>query len=144
VQRPRPPASTSDGRGERLGLPTEGPGSIAGFGTRLGAILIDWFACVLVARALVREPTAASSAYTWGPLVIFGVQVALLTWLGGASAGQRIRRLRVIRVDGSRPGFVRTVVRTALLCLAVPALIWDRDGRGLHDKAAGTVVVHAA
>jgi uncharacterized RDD family membrane protein YckC len=25
----------------------------------------------------------------------------------------------------------------------VPALIWDRDGRGLHDRAAGTVLVHA-
>jgi uncharacterized RDD family membrane protein YckC len=25
----------------------------------------------------------------------------------------------------------------------IPATIWDRDGRGLHDKAAGTVVVRA-
>jgi len=23
----------------------------------------------------------------------------------------------------------------------VPALFWDRDQRGLHDKAAGTVIV---
>ena len=28
-----------------------------------------------------------------------------------------------------------------LLCLAIPALIWDRDQRGLHDKAAQTVLV---
>jgi uncharacterized RDD family membrane protein YckC len=28
-----------------------------------------------------------------------------------------------------------------LLCLLVPALISDRDGRGLHDKAARTAVV---
>jgi uncharacterized RDD family membrane protein YckC len=34
-------------------------------------------------------------------------------------------------------------VRTVLLCLVIPAFIWDRDGRGLHDKAAGTVVVRA-
>jgi hypothetical protein len=25
-------------------------------------------------------------------------------------------------------------VRTLLVCLAVPPLIWDQDGRGLHDR----------
>jgi len=29
----------------------------------------------------------------------------------------------------------------ALLVLLVPALVMDRDGRGLHDRAAGAVVV---
>jgi hypothetical protein len=33
------------------------------------------------------------------------------------------------------------VVRTVLLCLAIPALIWDADLRGLHDRAAGTMLV---
>jgi uncharacterized RDD family membrane protein YckC len=28
-----------------------------------------------------------------------------------------------------------------LLLLLVPAVIWDRDGRGLHDKLAGTLLV---
>jgi len=32
-------------------------------------------------------------------------------------------------------------VRSALLCLVIPAVVWDRDGRGLHDTAAGTVLV---
>jgi hypothetical protein len=32
-------------------------------------------------------------------------------------------------------------VRTLLLVLVVPALIWDRDYRGLHDRAANSVVV---
>ena len=40
-------------------------------------------------------------------------------------------------------GLLRAALRTLLLCLLIPALIWDRDGRGLHDKAAGTVVVRA-
>ena len=35
----------------------------------------------------------------------------------------------------------RPLVRTVLLCLAIPALIWDRDQRGLHDRGAGTVLV---
>jgi hypothetical protein len=32
-------------------------------------------------------------------------------------------------------------VRTVLLCLAIPAFIWDRDQRGLHDRVAGTMLV---
>jgi hypothetical protein len=35
------------------------------------------------------------------------------------------------------------VVRTVLLLLLVPAAVWDRDTRGLHDKAAGTVEVRS-
>jgi hypothetical protein len=27
------------------------------------------------------------------------------------------------------------------VCLLIPALIWDRDGRGLHDRSIGTVLV---
>jgi uncharacterized RDD family membrane protein YckC len=74
-------------------------------------------------------------------LLVFAVEVALLTWLGGGSFGQRLRRLRVASVDGSRLGLVQTLVRTLLLCLFIPAVIWDRDGRGLHDRAARTVVI---
>ena len=33
--------------------------------------------------------------------------------------------------------------RTALLIVVIPAVIWDADQRGLHDKAAGTVLVRA-
>jgi hypothetical protein len=36
---------------------------------------------------------------------------------------------------------VSVLLRTVLMCLAVPALIWDRDGRGLHDRTARCVVV---
>jgi len=38
---------------------------------------------------------------------------------------------------------VPALARTILLVLAIPALIWDRDDRGLHDKVAGTVVIRA-
>ncbi|MCW2751582.1 MAG: putative rane protein, partial [Aeromicrobium sp.] len=36
---------------------------------------------------------------------------------------------------------LRAVVRTAMLCLLVPAVIFDRDGRGLHDRLTDTAVV---
>ena len=50
-------------------------------------------------------------------------------------------RIRVERLDGQRPGLGRALVRSLLLVAAVPAWIWDRDQRGLHDQAAGTLVV---
>ena len=59
----------------------------------------------------------------------------------GSTFGQRILGLRLESLAGGRASVVQVAVRTVLLCLAVPALIWDRDQRGLHDKAAQTVLV---
>jgi uncharacterized RDD family membrane protein YckC len=49
--------------------------------------------------------------------------------------------LRVLRPDGQLAGFGAALMRTVLLGMVIPALIWDRDGRGLHDRASGVVVV---
>jgi uncharacterized RDD family membrane protein YckC len=76
---------------------------------------------------------------------MFALQMVVLQALTGQSLGMRLVGLRVHRLtspDGV-PGFGPAVVRTALLLLLVPALVFDRDGRGLHDKAASTVVVRA-
>ena len=45
------------------------------------------------------------------------------------------------RVDDRVPGLLRAAVRTGLLLLVVPAVVQDGDGRSLHDRAAGTVIV---
>jgi uncharacterized RDD family membrane protein YckC len=74
--------------------------------------------------------------------VVFAVQDCLLTALTGFTLGKRLLGLRVVRLDG-RPVGLRAVPRTVLLMLVIPALMMDRDLRGLQDKAAGTIVVHA-
>jgi hypothetical protein len=33
------------------------------------------------------------------------------------------------------------IVRTVLLLLVIPALVWDRDSRGLHDRLGRAVQV---
>jgi uncharacterized RDD family membrane protein YckC len=54
----------------------------------------------------------------------------------------RALKLRVIRLrDGRPPSLPAAVLRGILVILTIPALIADRDGRGLHDKAVGTAVV---
>lgn len=113
---------------------------MAGTGRRVLALAIDWAAALLVARLLVEDPQSALRSFA--TLAVFGIEVALLTWLAGASFGQRIVGLRVAGL-GHRLGLLRSTARAALICLAIPPLIWDTDGRGLHDRAVGTVVVRA-
>ena len=123
-------------KGQRLGLPEHGPGAVAGFGRRFVALTIDWLACVLIANLVSSGQPPA-----FLPLVIFFVEVALLTALMGSSFGQRILGIRVISLAHGRLDPARSALRTLLLCLVVPPLVFDRDQRGLHDKAAGSVAV---
>jgi uncharacterized RDD family membrane protein YckC len=120
--------------GERLGLPATGPGSIARIGRRLAALAIDWAAAVLISMAFFDYDSLAT-------LTIFAiVQVLFIPTLGG-SPGHRLVGLRVAAMGGGWVGLWRPLVRTALLVLVIPAVIWDLDQRGLHDKAAGTVLL---
>ncbi len=122
--------------GGRLGRPAAGQGSVGSFPRRLAGLAIDWVLCVLIAQGLLasvgpREVMA---------LVVLLAENVLLVGTAGATLGHRLVWLRVETVDGGPPGPVRALARGVLLVLAVPPLIWDADQRGLHDKAAGTVV----
>jgi uncharacterized RDD family membrane protein YckC len=134
--------------GQALGLAETGPGSVAGWSRRLAALVIDWIACSFVTIAFFYHPSAGHAANVlsepraWTPLV-FGVQDFLLTATTGFTIGKRLTGLRVIRITGGPVGFPRALVRTLLLLLVVPAMMMDRDLRGLQDKAAGTVVVRS-
>jgi uncharacterized RDD family membrane protein YckC len=132
--------------GQHLRLPEFGPGSVAGWSRRLGALLIDWIACSVIAIAFLYHPVAGhatdvlSQTRLW-TLLIFGVEDFLLTALTGFTIGKRILGLRVIRLDGRPVGLWRAFARTLILMTVVPVLMMDRDLRGLQDKAANTVVV---
>jgi uncharacterized RDD family membrane protein YckC len=128
-------------RGERLGRPEHGPRSVSGFGPRALALVVDWFASLLVVHFFWPRLTYGSPQYSAWALLVFAVEVLVLVSLLQSSFGQFLCRLRVEALDGRRLPPWRVLVRTVLLCLVVPALVWDRDGRGLHDRAAGSVVV---
>ncbi len=119
--------------GERFGLPDDGPRSVAGMGRRLGALLIDWFACSLIAVAAFHDQYWA--------LAVFAVEDYLLTALTGLTLGKRLCGIRVARLDGRPVGLGWGLVRTLLLLTVIPPLVTDRDLRGMHDRAANTIVI---
>ncbi|CAB4329319.1 MAG: RDD family protein [Actinobacteria bacterium] len=124
--------------GERLGMPVEGSGSIASMGRRSLALVVDWAIGLGVVNLV---PTANVDTQSLLILEIFAVHVILATAITGASIGQRLCGIGVRDINGSKLNLVRIVVRTLLLCLVIPALIWDRDQRGLHDKAVRSAVI---
>ncbi len=126
-------------RGEQLGLPEEGPNSLARPGRRLGAIGVDWALCVLIAYGLITDGYSPATS-NWALLVFFALG-ALTVGTIGFTPGKRLFGIRVVSLETGTVSPLRALLRTFLLCLAVPALIWDRDGRGLHDRLARTVEV---
>ncbi|MFV8174659.1 RDD family protein [Mycolicibacterium peregrinum] len=135
--------------GERLGLPQQGPGSIARFGRRVGAILADW---------LISLGLTAVLAVSFGLMsrddLLYSMDfrnIALLVWLVigvaavrlfGFTPGQYLLGLAVIPLDGrDHVGLGRALIRNLLIVLVIPALFTDEDHRGLHDLASKTAVV---
>ncbi len=130
-----PPAdgTTSAYPGQRFGLPERGPGSVASMPRRVAGLLIDWLLCMLIAYWLT-----GSQFWT---IAVFAIEVWVLTALTGLTVGKRLVGIRAVRTTGGPIGFRWSLVRTAILLTAVPPLLTDRDLRGLHDRAADTIVV---
>ncbi len=155
------PGEPSADRPSGLGLPSAGPGSRATLGRRVVALLVDWTLSLAVAARLFPDPTSPApgifAADPTGTLGVFAVSTAVLVATLGFTIGHRLVGIRVVRVRdlatrgaagspaqalGPRaPGLVAGLVRTVLLCLVIPAVVWDGEGRGMHDAAAGTVLV---
>jgi len=122
-------------------MPERGPGSVARFGRRAVAILVDWLICNVIAIGFLHYRLGQGGLASFRPLAVFVLMSVLLVGTLGSTIGHRLLGLRVVRLGGGSAGPLRAVIRTVLLAVVVPAVIWDRDSRGLHDKAAGTVLV---
>ena len=155
---PAPPEDDFTYRGNRLGLPESGTGSVPGVVRRLVGLALDWgLASMIVWGAinlgLIGQEHAAAAAgggeqealaltnfTTLSTLSVFAAMSLLLLTLFGTTIGRRIVGVGITATgDRSWPWFVSMAVRTVLLCLVIPAVVYDRDTRGLHDRAAGTI-----
>ncbi len=136
----QPAASTYPG--ERLGRPAQGPGALAGWGSRILALGIDWAASMAVAAAFVGTRVWSSQGWeAWLPLLVFWLEAGALTALLGGSFGQVVTRVAVVHVDGRPVSLLVALLRTLLICLVIPPVIYNRDRRGLHDLATTTMTV---
>jgi uncharacterized RDD family membrane protein YckC len=121
--------------------------SVAPICVQLIALIIDWALCYLIISAVIghRLFTGTNdphySAASWGTLALFVFEVYLLTAVSGLTIGKRMLGIRVIRTNGGIPGFRWAALRTGLLLFVIPACLTDRDLRGMHDRAADTIVV---
>ena len=100
-------------------------------GRRLLGLTIDWLMCYAIAYGLIGQ--------TRFTLVVFFVETLVLTAFGGATAGHRIVRIKVINfATGVNPTPLQALIRTVLLCLVVTAITYDENGRGIHERLSGT------
>ncbi|MCG2623879.1 RDD family protein [Arthrobacter sp. I2-34] len=132
-----PPVQPGQWPGRRLGLPQGGSGSIARPGRRVAALCIDWGMSYLIALLLA----GGNQGNEFLILAVFAAEQIMLVGTLGYSFGHRLLGIHVRKLDGGAPGPLAAIVRTLLLCLVVPALVFDPDQRGLHDRAMGTVLV---
>ena len=116
--------------------------------------------------ALDKESKKLSDSVKTATLVATGTVVVIvllylvpLTAMKGWTMGMRNRRIRVVRVDGSKCGWYAAFTRFAIpvliaVALSIPVgpgvglglVLWgyrDKNGQGVHDKLARTLVVTA-
>lgn len=131
---------TAEGSGVRHVAPVDDenfePPSLA---RRFGALLVDWLLCLLVSN-LFSDPTREG----WPAVAVLVAGYGLFIGLFTRTPGMWLTRLRCVSyAHGGRIGVPRALLRGLLLALVVPALIMDVRRRGLHDWAAGSIVVPA-
>ena len=122
--------------------PRDLPYDTASWGRRVLALLVDWFASLLVVSLFTPVfGTTGGNGSAW-TLLVFVLESAVLTSTTGGSFGKLATRLRVVRVDtGGRLDLLRSLARAILVAVVIPPLVFRPDRRGLHDLAAGTATV---
>lgn len=108
------------------------------------ALVIDWIASSLVVVAILGPGGWSDSPYAgFYALGVFAAENAVLTAFAGGSFGQLATRIRVMRTDGTlRPvAPLQALLRSVLICLVIPPLVFKPDGRGLHDMVTASQTV---
>lgn len=120
--------------GETTFPPETGPVEPASVGRRFGALLIDWLLCTMAA-GLIADPVQVP----WGPVLLLVLVYGFFIGLFAQTPGMRLTRIRCVSyADGGSIGVLRATLRGALILLAV---VMDSQGRGLHDRVAGSIVL---
>lgn len=111
-------------------------------GRRLAAITVDWLACYSIVAAFSGGLGQMGPNRSLSILALFFLEVSILTALQGASLGQKIFRMKVVRFsDGGDITPVQALIRTFFLVLVVTAITYDENGRGIHERLSRTALI---
>lgn len=100
----------------------------------MAAIAIDWAIAVAISAAFFGYDSLVT-------LLVFVALQVLMTVIVNASIGHAILGLRVVPLEGGLLGVWRPVVRALLIALVIPAMVWDENNRGWHDRASRTILL---
>mgnify|MGYP003771609727 CR=1 FL=1 len=137
--RPNDPADL-DYPGAELFLPPKGPGSLASLLRRALAAMVDWVIALLIVRAFV-DTSGPGAVESFAPLGLFLLMHLILVGTRGATIGHTIVGLRVLAQNQEPAPLKQVLIRTLLVGVFFPAIFTASDGRGFHDKAAGTMTL---
>ena len=119
----------------------------AGYWVRTASIAIDGVAVIFIA-IIFGILLIIGLAQNLFVVILIAVDVVYtLVFLGGYrnSLGHRLLRIRVVRSNGERVGFGRSILRSFLI-FALPfgvwAILFSRRRQALHDMLSDTVVVN--
>lgn len=132
----------------------------APFSLRCGALLVDYTLAVSIIAftTLLARTVGGSVRWTGEAMLTVGYLASLVVLLlnflvlpvfTGATVGKWATGLRIERLSGERLGFGHATLRhtvgylVSLLTLGIGFLLaaFNAEGRALHDRIAGTVVV---
>ncbi|MFV8752136.1 RDD family protein [Nannocystaceae bacterium ST9] len=153
-----PPSSQADLAFGSPGYAFHAGEQLAERGTRLGAVIVDnmLYAGAIFVGALPASVMGEEAAIIAGVLAVLAL--AVYQWVLVANTGQSLAKrwfgIRIVKLDGSLPGFVHGVLLRSwvtglitslisILGLVDALLIFGDDRRCLHDHLAGTKVVVA-
>lgn len=134
--------------------------NVAGIGDRILAYLIDfliivayWFLMLFLISLFDLD--WVSGADIWAFYLVLGLPIFLyalffeIFW-DGKTPGKAVMKLKVVKLDGSKPGFGSYVVRWIMRIVdisissggvAVLSILLNDRGQRLGDMAAGTTVI---
>ncbi|HWB65738.1 MAG TPA: RDD family protein [Mycobacteriales bacterium] len=122
-------------------FPAAGPGSVASFGNRLVAFIVDAI-CADVLAIIINGGFHPGDPQNLATYLAFLAIELIFVAAAGQTPGMRAVGIAVVRADGGgrvQPQWV--LLRTVLLATIIPALFTDRSGRAMHDRAAGAVML---
>jgi len=132
--------------------------NVASLSTRIGAFLLDMFiiagyyiVMLLIINALGFMPTESIYVfYTLLSLPVFFYSLFFETLFNGQTPGKYVCKIRVTKLDGSKPTFSSFLIRWVLRIIditiasgsvALLTILLNGKGQRLGDLAAGTTVI---